>query len=88
MDLQDIRKEIDRIDNDIVRLFEERMDFSEEAARYKQENNLPVYDPAREKQKLDDVAGKVSKGRESYITALYTLLFELSRADQERIING
>jgi len=45
-----------------------------------------VHDPAREREKLYDLSFKTNPGRESYITALYYLLFELSRADQERIL--
>jgi len=41
----------------------------------------------RERQKLYDISGKVEEGRAAYVTALYSLLFELSRSDQERIIN-
>jgi chorismate mutase/prephenate dehydratase len=87
MDLQELRKKIDEIDDGLVSLFQQRMDVSAEIARYKSENNLPVHDPGRERQKLYDLSFKMDEGRESYITALYSLLFELSRADQERIIN-
>jgi len=87
MDLQELRKQIDEIDDGLVRLFQQRMDVSAEIARYKKENNLPVHDPAREREKLYDLSFKTDAGRESYIVALYALLFELSRADQERILN-
>lgn len=86
MDLQDFRRVIDEIDDDLVRLFQRRMDTSAEIAHYKQEHNIPVFDPARERQKLYDISGKVKKGREAYVTALYSLLFETSRVDQEKIL--
>ena len=88
MDLQDLRQRIDEIDNDLVRLFQQRMDTSAEIARYKRQHNIPVHDPAREREKLYDVSHKVGEGRETYVSALYSLLFELSRADQERILNA
>ena len=88
MDLQDLRKKIDIIDNELIRLFQERMDISADVARYKLQHNLPVYDPVREREILDSLAQKVEEGRESSITALYKLLFELSRSEQERIINN
>ena len=88
MDLQNLRKKIDEIDNDLIDLFQKRMDVSAEVALYKQKNNLPVYDPAREQQKLHEISCKVKKGGEAYITALYSLIFELSRTEQERIINS
>ena len=86
MDLQQLRLQIDKIDEELVRLFEKRMDTSGEIALYKKENNLPIYDPARERQKLYDISGKVDKDRQAYVSALYSLLFELSRSDQERIL--
>ena len=87
MDLKDFRRQIDEIDKGLIELFERRMDVSVEIAKYKQENNLPVHDPVREQQMLSDFSGKVKKGREAYVTALYSLLFELSRAEQERLLN-
>ena len=88
MELQELRRRIDEIDNNLVDLFQRRMDVSVEIIRYKQQNNLPVYDPVREQQKLHDLSGKVEEGRKEYITALYSLIFELSRAEQERILNS
>ena len=88
MDLQELRKKIDEIDDGLLDLFQRRMDVSAEIARYKEENNIPVYDPAREKQKLLYLSGKVKEGRKAYIIALYSLLFEFSRADQERILSS
>ena len=87
MNLQDLRGKIDKIDDELIRLFEQRMDVSAEIAEYKKVNSIPVYDPARERQKLYDASGKVEEGRTAYVTALYSLLFELSRADQERILH-
>ena len=88
MDLQSLRIKIDEIDDAIVDLFQKRMDISAEVALYKIKNNLPVFDPAREQQKLQEISGKVKEGREDYITALYSLIFKLSRAEQERIMNS
>ncbi|MDR0313945.1 MAG: chorismate mutase [Treponema sp.] len=87
MDLEELRGKIDGIDNDLVRLFQQRLEVSAEIAQYKQQNNMPVHDLARERQKLFDLTHNAEPGRESYITALYSLLFELSRAEQERILN-
>ena len=87
MDLQELRQKIDRIDNGLVDLFQQRMDVSVEIAQYKQANNLPIYDPARERQKLYDLSGIVKEDRQAHFTALYSLLFDLSRSEQERILN-
>ena len=87
MDLQDLRSRINKIDDELIRLFEQRMDVSVEIARYKRQHNLPVHDPAREQEILGNISRKVSEGREAPTVALYSLLFELSRAEQEKILN-
>ena len=88
MDLSDYRKKIDEIDKGLVDLFLQRMDLSAEIALYKYKNNLPIYDPAREQQKLNELSSSVKEGCQAYISSLYSLLFELSRAEQERILNS
>ena len=50
LDLTQLREKIDSIDDQIVRLFEERMAVSEKVARIKIETGKPVFDPEREKQ--------------------------------------
>jgi chorismate mutase/prephenate dehydratase len=84
-DLQELRRQIDEIDDVLVDLFQRRMDVSADIARYKHENSMPVYDPARERQKLEDLTRKAKDA--DYIAALYSLIFELSRAVKERILN-
>ena len=43
-DLNDLRCKIDAVDDELVRLFQERMHISSEIAAYKKENQLPVQD--------------------------------------------
>ena len=83
MDLQELRVEIDKIDEELIRLFEQRMDISLKVAEYKRQHNLPVHDPVREQEILDKLSKKVGKNREAAIKKLYTKLFELSREVQQ-----
>ena len=85
MNLQDFRQQIDEIDRGLVDLFMQRMDLSAEIAHYKKKHNLPIHDPAREQQKLHELSGTIREDRRAYVAAFYSLLFELSRAEQERI---
>lgn len=55
-DLQQCRKEIDRIDAELLRLFEERMKVCEDVAEYKIRTGKQVLDPKREQEKLKAVA--------------------------------
>lgn len=52
IDLQECRKEIDRIDKEIVSLFQRRMEVCEQVAEYKIHTGKAVLDPEREKSKL------------------------------------
>ena len=81
------REEINRIDDEIVRLFGERMTLSGDIAAYKKENGLPVLDVRREREKMADVQKKADERFASYTGALYSLLFELSRSYQEKTID-
>lgn len=87
MDISDLRTVIDEIDNDLLNAFCRRMDVSAQLAVYKKDNNLPVYDPARERKKLGAVLNKTPEELRTYASALYSLLFDLSRSYQEKILN-
>ena len=54
-DLLQLRGEIDRIDREIVRLFEQRMEVTDEVGRYKIENGKKVFDREREREKIETV---------------------------------
>ena len=86
MSLEELREKIDAVDDQLVQLFQERMQVAAEIAKYKAERDLPVLQPAREREKLQDVAEKTQEDMQSYTRVLYSLLFELSRAYQGRII--
>lgn len=82
MDLSDYRQEIDEIDDQLVRLFGKRMEVAAKIADYKKENHLPILIPAREREKLQDVAAKAGPEMAGYTRVLYSMLFELSRSYQ------
>lgn len=84
--LQEYRKEIDRIDDTLVKAFRERMEVAAKIAAYKKENGLPVLDSSRERLKLKEIAEKAGD-MEDYARVLYALLFELSRAYQGRFLD-
>ena len=51
MELSDYRKKLDEIDDEILRLFAERMEIAADIAAWKKERELPVLDARREKEK-------------------------------------
>ena len=86
MTLEEARKEIDAIDDQLVTLFQARMDVAANIAKIKMEQNLPVYHAGREREKLADVAGKSRDEMKEYTRVLYTQLFELSRTYQDKLM--
>ena len=84
MELNDIRNEIDAIDEQMVQLFCQRMQLSAQVADYKKANNMPIYVPARERSILQKVAEQSGSELENYTRTLYSTLFELSRSYQSK----
>lgn len=80
------RDQIDEIDAKLVDLFAQRMEVVGKIAQYKQANNLPILDPARERQKLAKVAEQAPEGFGEYTRSLYTVMMELSRSYQNHLI--
>lgn len=84
MELSELRQQIDSIDAELVRLFAQRMNISEQVATYKKDHNLPIYVPAREREILQDVAKHAGHNLENYTRVLYSMIFELSRSYQRK----
>ena len=60
-ELLDLRKDIDEIDDEIVELYEKRMEIAQKVANYKIEAGKPVFDKDREISKLNTLSKKASK---------------------------
>lgn len=88
MDIKDLRNNIDRIDNEILKLFHERMKTSIEIAKYKKENNLPIKDAARERELIIKISENSEPGFEIYNRMLFNTLMDLSRSYQHSCINS
>ncbi len=84
MELNELRNQIDGIDDELVKLFGQRMEIAAQIADYKKANNLPIFVPAREREKLLDVATKAGPEMDNYTRVLYSMLFELSRSYQSK----
>lgn len=84
MDLSDIRKEINQVDEEILKLFIQRMRLSEQVAQYKMEHGLPILNKAREREILAKVQEE-SGDLEQYAYYLFHDLIELSKARQSEL---
>lgn len=86
MDLSDYRKQIDEIDDELVKLFSRRMETAANIAQCKRGMGKAVMDAKREREKLLDILGKCPEELQDYTSSLYSLIFELSRSYQHRIL--
>ncbi|MBE6631258.1 MAG: bifunctional chorismate mutase/prephenate dehydratase [Ruminococcaceae bacterium] len=87
MDIKDLREKIDVIDEQLVKLFGERMAVAKDIAEYKKEKDVPVLDVMREREKLASVSDMSADEFKEYTRVLYSLIFELSRSYQGSILN-
>jgi len=86
MNMDDYRNQINDIDNEIVKLYIERMEVVKQIGNYKKENNLPIKDSFREKELLEKITEMAGEDYENDIRSLYSLIFELSRSRQRKIL--
>ena len=86
-DLQEIRKQLDQVDREIVTLFEERMRLCGDVAEYKIENGKPVYDGERERQKLDSVKAMTDDSfQKQAVEELFSQMMTISRRYQYKLM--
>ena len=79
LDLQEIRKKLDGIDNQLVELFEKRMALCSDVAEFKIQTGKKVYDGERERQKLDSVMAMADSefNKKAFMNYLDTLYYFL-----------
>ncbi len=87
MNLEEIRKDIDKVDSQIADLFKERMALSLDIAKAKQEGNLPVVNASREKEILHRISNEVGEPLDGYARILFNTLFDLSRSYQNNYLS-
>ncbi len=85
MDLKEIRKEIDKIDNGIVELLKKRFDCSLAVADYKIKNGLPVLNSEREQQIIEEVTKNGGEHGNS-IASVYREIMSVSRQRQHNLM--
>lgn len=86
-DLNEIRKDINEIDDKLLELYKRRMDCAEEVGYYKKEKNIPILNEKRE----EDILNKIEENGGKYGASarmLYSTIMELSRALQYNIVGS
>ena len=88
MDLSEIRKEIDSVDEQLVSLYKKRMKLAASVAEYKRANNMPVLDSSRERALLAKISEMSGEEFEEYSRTLYSTILDLSRSYQHKILGN
>lgn len=87
MDLASIRQEIDQIDDQIVKLLEERMHLVEGVVAYKKASGEHILDTKREEVIFDKVRNRVEDKRyQETIVATFSDILKRSRDYQDQNI--
>ena len=87
MDLDSIRQEIDQIDDQIVKLLEERMHLVEGVVAYKKASGKSILDTKREEVIFEKVRSRVSnKSYQETIVATFSDILKRSRDYQDQNI--
>lgn len=81
-ELKVLREKVDRIDEEIARLFQARMELAGNMADYKREHGLSVLDASRERAVLARAAEHTGEELASYAQVLWRTLMAVSRAHQ------
>lgn len=86
MDIQQIRKEIDAIDTQLVDLLKQRMEKAANVAEYKRNSGMKIYDPRRERDLLLRVSQLAGEEHEAAARVWFSLMMELSRSYQSKLL--
>ena len=88
MELSDVRKQLDAIDARLIELFCRRMELAADVAEAKRGTGKAVFDPARERDKLLDVANQVPVELQPQAIALFSLLMSMNKAEQQKVLHA
>lgn len=84
MKLDDLREQINGIDEQIAELFLKRMELCLDVSRFKIENNMPIFQGGREKFILDKMADMFPDELKSSSQVLYQTIMDISKCRQYR----
>ena len=85
MDLNELRRQIDAVDEQLIALLEKRLDISAAIGAYKSSHGLPVLDQSREEAKVRAVRAQCRQQTADLIGDLYGPIIAASRTYQARL---
>ena len=89
MELNELRNEIDKIDSDILRSFETRMDICRKIAEFKRVNNVAVFQGNREAEIIERIRSASAPELADGASALFKVIMDISKSiQQQELLNG
>ena len=85
LNLEEIRKEISQINDEMLELFVKRMELSAKVAAYKKANGLPTLDRKREEAILQKVADNTSDEFRQYALEFFRNIMDLGKQYQDTL---
>lgn len=86
MELEQIRAQINALNEELLRLFEKRMQLCGQVAEYKKEHHMDIFVPAREVEILEWVKSNAQTEFSTYDMEFFNCLLNLSRSYQQSIV--
>lgn len=86
MDLSTLRSEIDSIDNEMLELFKRRMEINIDVAKYKQANNMPIFQQGRENQVIDRVKSNSPDWLQNGTESLFLQIMDIGKSIQQQTL--
>ena len=83
--IEELRQEINKIDEEMASLFNKRMEVAKDIALYKKEFNLPIFDKERELQLLNKNLEYIQDDLKPLYREFLIKLMELSKLYQQFI---
>lgn len=88
LDLNEIRGEIDEVNQEMLRLLVKRLQLCSDVAEYKKARGLPVYVPEREKAILDWAESTAGPGFAPYARRFFEQVMALGRDYENGVMGG
>ena len=84
--LEELRKQIDTIDDKIAALYLERQNIVRQIGEEKAANRTALADPSREKKIIARVTKQADDSQKMYLKRVFETIMETSRAYQRRLV--
>ncbi|MDE6708260.1 MAG: chorismate mutase [Oscillospiraceae bacterium] len=84
MNLDELRQNINALDAEILKSFEQRMELCRQVALYKQENGLPIFQTDREKDVIHRIRKQAPENLKGYASVLFQNIMDISKYLQYR----